>query len=157
MKRLLGAMVLFSFVCGCSGGGYLPYAPHALNPAQIDSLVSAQADAQGVSRNLVRAILMAESAGDPNAISSAGAQGLMQLMPGTSAGCGIGNPFDPQENVACGTSYLHGLLARYHQNVTKAVAAYNAGPGAVDEYHGVPPYAETQAYVARVLTAYNSP
>jgi soluble lytic murein transglycosylase-like protein len=157
MKRLLGALVLVSLACGCSGGGYLPYAPRSLSSMQIDSLVTPEAYSQGVPRALVRAVLMAESAGDPNAMSSAGAQGLMQLMPATAAGCGISDPFDPQQNVQCGTSYLHGLLARYHNDVTKAVAAYNAGPGAVDEYHGVPPYAETQAYVARVLTAYNSP
>ena len=149
--------MLVSLVCGCSGGGYMPYAPGTLSSAQIDSLVTPLAYSQGVPRSLVRAVLMAESAGNPNAISSAGAEGLMQLMPGTAAGCGITDAFDPQQNVQCGTSYLHGLLARYHNDVTKAVAAYNAGPGAVDEYHGVPPYAETQAYVTRVLTAYNSP
>ena len=81
---------------------------------------------------LVHAVLMAESAGNPSAISSAGAQGLMQLMPGTAAGCGIANPFDPTQNVECGTSYLHSLLVRYHSNVRLAVAAYNAGPGADD-------------------------
>ncbi len=154
MKRLLGLSCLLGLLYGCSGAGYLPYAPHALNPAQIQSLVDDASARNGVQPALVNAVVMAESAGNPSAISLAGAQGLMQLMPGTSASCGIGNPFDPAENVDCGTRYLHGLLERYNNNVELAVAAYNAGPGAVDQYHGVPPYAETRAYVARVLSAY---
>ncbi len=80
----------------------------------------------------------------------------MQLMPATAAACGIDDPFDPTENVECGAGYLHQLLRRFHGNATLAVAAYNAGPGAVDRYHGVPPYAETRAYVARVIAAYRS-
>ncbi len=156
MRKLLGLFMLLGLLYGCSGGGYLPYAPHALSPDQIQSLVSAASARNDVSPGLVNAVVMAESAGDPSAISVAGAQGLMQLMPGTSAGCGIDNPFDPAQNVECGTRYLHGLLARYNQNVALAVAAYNAGPGAVDQYHGVPPYAETRAYVSRVLTAYRN-
>lgn len=154
MRLLTGIVAAMTLLYGCSGGGYLPYAPHALNPSQLHSLVSDASATNGVPAGLVRAILMAESAGDPAAVSTAGAQGLMQLMPGTSQGCGIANPFDPTENVQCGTAYLRGLLDRYHNNVTLAVAAYNAGPGAVDRYHGVPPYAETQAYVLRVLSAY---
>lgn len=156
MRNLLGAVALLGLLYGCGGAGYLPYAPHALNPAQISSLVTSASSENDVPPGLVRAVLMAESAGDPSAVSLAGAQGLMQLMPGTSASCGIANPFDPTENVQCGSSYLKALLARYHGNVTLAVAAYNAGPGAVDRYHGVPPYAETRAYVARVLNAYRS-
>ena len=156
MKRTLAFFGLLSLLYGCGGAGYLPYATHALNPQQISTLVADASSSNNVPPGLVRAVLMAESAGDPSAISGAGAQGLMQLMPGTSARCGIANPFDATENVECGTSYLKELLARYHGNVTFAVAAYNAGPGAVDHYHGVPPYAETQAYVARVLTAYRS-
>jgi soluble lytic murein transglycosylase-like protein len=156
MPRLLGLVALLGLLYGCSGAGYLPYAPHALSPTEIESLVAQASQTYAVNPGLIRAVIMAESAGDPSAISSAGAQGLMQLMPGTSAGCGIDNPFDAQENVGCGTQYLHELLARYHGSVMKAVAAYNAGPGAVDEYGGVPPYAETQAYVARVVSAYDS-
>ena len=156
MKRMLAFVSLLGLLYGCGGAGYLPYAPHALNPQQISMLVREASSSNDVPPGLVRAVLMAESAGDPSAISMAGAQGLMQLMPGTSARCGIANPFDATENVQCGTSYLKELLARYHGNVTLAVAAYNAGPGAVDRYHGVPPYAETQAYVSRVITAYRS-
>ena len=156
MRRLLGTFGILGLLYGCSGAGYLPYAPHALQPGEIRSLVSNASQNNGVPEGLVRAVLMSESAGDPSAISTAGAQGLMQLMPGTSSGCGIANPFDPMQNVECGTSYLRSLLVRYHNNVTLAVAAYNAGPGAVDRYHGVPPYPETRAYVARVLAAYRS-
>jgi len=156
MKRLFGIFALLVLGYGCSGAGYLPYAPGALNPAQITSLVNTASAAYKVPKGLVRAVLMAESNGDPGAISVAGAQGLMQLMPGTASGCKIGNAFDPQQNVQCGTLYLHTLLSRYHNDAQLAVAAYNAGPGAVDKYHGIPPYAETQAYVARVITAYRS-
>jgi soluble lytic murein transglycosylase-like protein len=156
MSRLLGICGLLGLLYGCSGAGYLPYASHSLDPASISSLVNDAAQTDGVPAGLVRAVLMAESAGNPSAVSVAGAQGLMQLMPGTSAGCGISNPFDPTENVHCGTGYLRSLLHHYRNNVTLAVAAYNAGPGAVDRYHGVPPYPETRAYVVRVLTAYRS-
>ena len=156
MSRLFGFGALLALLCGCSSAGYLPYAPHALDPAAINSLISGASHSNGVPAGLVRAVLMAESGGNPSAISVAGAQGLMQLMPGTSAGCGIANPFDPSENVACGTGYLRSLLNHYHNDVTLAVAAYNAGPGAVDRYHGVPPYPETRAYVVRVLNAYHS-
>lgn len=156
MRRIFGFLGVLSLLYGCSGAGYLPYSAHALQPGEIHTLVSDASRNNGVPEGLVRAVLMAESAGDPSAVSSAGAQGLMQLMPGTSSGCGIANPFDPTENVECGTTYLHSLLVRYHNNATLAVAAYNAGPGAVDRYHGVPPYAETRAYVSRVITAYRS-
>ncbi|MHB8153519.1 MAG: lytic transglycosylase domain-containing protein, partial [Bacillati bacterium] len=151
MKRLRGLWMLLGLLYGCGGTGYLPYAPHALDPGQIDRLVNSAAAINRVPAALVRAVLMTESAGDPSAISVAGAQGLMQLMPGTAQACGIGNAFDPTENVGCGASYLHTLLTRYHGDVTLAVAAYNAGPGAVDRYHGVPPYPETRDYVIRVL------
>ncbi|HET9029925.1 MAG TPA: lytic transglycosylase domain-containing protein [Candidatus Aquilonibacter sp.] len=156
MRRLLGIFGLLSLLYGCGSAGYLPYAPHALDPGQISSLVTEASSANGVPPGLVHAVLMAESAGDPSAVSVAGAQGLMQLMPGTSATCGIANPFDANENVQCGAAYLKQLLTRYHGDATLAVAAYNAGPGAVDRYHGVPPYAETRAYVARVISAYRS-
>jgi soluble lytic murein transglycosylase-like protein len=156
VKKLLGLFMLLGLLYGCSGAGYLPYAPHALSPAEIQSLVNSASERNAVPAALVNAVVMAESAGNPSAISMAGAQGLMQLMPGTSAACGIANPFDPAQNVDCGSRYLRGLLARYNNDVELAVAAYNAGPGAVDEYHGVPPYAETRAYVSRVLTAYRN-
>jgi soluble lytic murein transglycosylase-like protein len=156
VRKLLGAFALMCLLYGCSGAGYLPYAPHALDPNAIHSLVTGASQENGVPEALIHAVLMAESSGDPSAVSVAGAQGLMQLMPGTSSTCGIANPFDPTENVQCGSAYLKQLMSRYKGNVTLAVAAYNAGPGAVDRYHGVPPYPETRAYVARVIAAYRS-
>jgi len=156
MNRLLGLVLLCAGLYGCSDAGYLPYAPHALAPDAINALVADASARNGVPAALTNAVLMAESAGNPSAISRVGAEGLMQLMPGTAEACGIANPFDPEANVDCGTRYLHELLNRYGNNVELAVAAYNAGPGAVDSYHGIPPYAETRAYVARVLSAYRS-
>jgi soluble lytic murein transglycosylase-like protein len=156
IRQLVGILGVAGLLYGCSGSGYLPYAAHALQPGEIRYLVSDASHNNGVPEGLVRAVLMAESAGNPSAVSAAGAQGLMQLMPGTSSSCGIANPFDPMQNVECGTTYLRSLLIRYHNDVRLAVAAYNAGPGAVDRYHGVPPYPETQAYVTRVLAAYRS-
>jgi soluble lytic murein transglycosylase-like protein len=155
MKALLGTIGLLSLLYGCSGGGFLPYAPRSLDSLQISQLVGQASLSSGTPPGLVRAVLMAESAGDPSAVSLAGAQGLMQLMPGTASSCGA-NAFDPSENVDCGAGYLKQLLVRYHGNTVLAVAAYNAGPGAVDKYHGVPPYPETRAYVARVIAAYRS-
>lgn len=154
MRRLVGLGALLGLLYGCSGAGYLPYAPHALDPTAIAALVNGASARYDVAPGLVTAVVMAESAGNPSAISGAGAEGLMQIMPETARACGVANPFDPVQNVDCGSRYLHEMLRRYGGNVTLAVAAYNAGPGAVDRYHGVPPYAETRAYVARVVTAY---
>ncbi len=95
------------------------------------------------------ALVRAESGGQVRAVSRTGARGLMQLMPGTATQLGVQDSFKADQNIAGGTAYLDGLLVRYHDNIALALAAYNAGPGAVDRYHGVPPFAETRAYVAR--------
>ena len=108
-----------------------------------------------IDAELLAAVVHAESGGHANAVSRAGAQGLMQLMPGTAAALGVKNAFEPGQNVEGGTSYLDQLLTRYHDDIALALAAYNAGPGAVDRYHGVPPYRETRAYVARIITEFN--
>lgn len=132
----------------------VPDAPAMLPPAQIDQLVSANAATMGVDPSLVKAIIANESGFNANATSKVGAQGLMQLMPGTAAGLGVSNAYDPAQNVWGGTKYIKGLLDRFGGNVPFAVAAYNAGPGAVEKYGGIPPYAETQNYVQNVLASY---
>lgn len=143
-------------VAGCSGDGFLPFTagPHYIAPSALDAIVNRQSAEHGVSPALVHAVIDQESGGDPSAISSAGAMGLMQLMPGTAQAYGIADPFDPEENVAGGTALLADLLRQYHGNVRLALAAYNAGSGAVARYRGIPPYAETQAYVRDVTSMY---
>ncbi len=119
--------------------------------SQWDDVLVREALAQGVDPSLLRGVMIAESGGDPTAVSPAGAQGLMQLMPETARGLGVRNPFDPAQSVRGGAQYLRTLLDRFGGDVERALAAYNAGPGAVERYDGVPPYAETQSYVRRVL------
>jgi soluble lytic murein transglycosylase-like protein len=130
-------------------------APAPVAPAQIDSLVQQNASTWQVDPSLVKAIIANESGFDANATSKVGAQGLMQLMPATAAGVGVRDPYDPAQNVAGGTRYLRGLLDRFNGNVRLAVAAYNAGPGAVEKYGDVPPYTETKNYVHNVLGSYD--
>jgi soluble lytic murein transglycosylase-like protein len=124
-----------------------------MDRATLAAIVTEASHENRVPRGLVRAMITAESHDDPSAISRAGAQGLMQLMPQTSVTYGVANPFDPQENVQGGAHYLHDLLARYRGNIRLALAAYNAGPGVVDARRGIPNFAETRAYVARVTAS----
>lgn len=131
-----------------------PGAPAMVPPAQIDALVNDNALSQSVDPALIKAIIANESGFNANATSDVGAQGLMQLMPATAAGLGVSNAYDPAQNVAGGTKYIKGLLDRFNGDVRLAVAAYNAGPNAVEKYGGVPPYAETQNYVQNVLSSY---
>ncbi|MEW5762278.1 MAG: lytic transglycosylase domain-containing protein [Bacillota bacterium] len=102
-------------------------------------------------RGLVEAVARAESGLNPRAVSPAGALGLMQLIPGTARALGVADPFDPVQNVEAGARYLRQLLDRFGGDLRLALAAYNAGPGTVERYRGVPPYAETRAYVEKVL------
>ena len=111
--------------------------------------------AHHIDEDLLASIVRAESGGQVRAVSRTGAQGLMQLMPATAKTLGVSNTFQPEQNIAGGTAYLDALLIRYHDNAALALAAYNAGPGAVDRYHGVPPYRETREYVARVIREFN--
>lgn len=128
----------------------------SLVAGEYEALARRSGRAAGVDPALVAAVAQTESGFDPHATSSTGAVGLMQLMPGTARELGIADPYDPRENVHGGAAYLHLLLERFAGNVRLAVAAYNAGPGAVERYGGVPPFAETRAYVERVLAAYRA-
>ncbi len=120
---------------------------------QFDSIIEQNAAAHGVSPHLVRAVIQQESAFNPRARSHKGAMGLMQLMPATAAELGVEDPYDPYENIRGGVAYLKGLLVKFEQNVELALAAYNAGPKAVEKYGAIPPYRETRDYVSRITTA----
>lgn len=126
------------------------FATIRLNTDAYRKEIAAAARDFGVDEAVVRAIIHAESAYDPNAISRVGAQGLMQLMPATARRFGVANVFDIRQNIRGGVQYLAWLLHRFNGNLTLAAAGYNAGEGAVDRYRGVPPYSETQRYVQRV-------
>lgn len=121
-------------------------APEALQP-----YIQEAAAKTGLSPDLIQAVIATESNYRADAVSPVGAQGLMQLMPGTARGLGVQNPFDPRENILGGAEYLRQQLTRFG-GVEKALAAYNAGPGAVARYGGIPPYRETQGYVRKVLS-----
>jgi hypothetical protein len=119
--------------------------------AQINLLIKKYAKRHGIDEKLIRAVLQKESGGNPIAVSPKGAMGLMQLMPETAQSLGVDDPFDPEQNLAGGTKYLKYCLNLFCQDVALALAAYNAGPETVKRYGGVPPYAETQHYVAGIL------
>jgi soluble lytic murein transglycosylase-like protein len=116
----------------------------------IHDLIASAGAQHNIDVELLASIVHTESAGASRAVSRAGARGLMQLMPATARDLGVEDPFRPDQNIAGGAAYLDSLLTRYKNDLSRALAAYNAGPAAVDRYHGIPPYPETRAYVARV-------
>jgi len=133
-----------------------PISPDAhLTAEDLHQLLSKTSAEHHLDEDLLASVVKAESGGYARAVSRAGARGLMQLMPGTARQLGVQDSFAPEQNVQGGTAYLDALLTRYHDNIPLALAAYNAGPEAVDRYRGVPPYRETQAYVARVILEFN--
>jgi soluble lytic murein transglycosylase-like protein len=126
-----------------------------LTAADLHQLLAKAGSEHNVDEDLLASVVKAESGGNAHAVSHAGARGLMQLMPGTAQQLGVSNSFAPDQNVRGGTAYLDELLRRYHDNIVLALAAYNAGPEAVDRYRGIPPYHETRLYVARVIHEFN--
>lgn len=120
---------------------------------RFDDLIAMHSQEQGLSPLLVKAVIQAESGFNPSAVSPKGALGLMQLMPATARELGVHNPFHPEQNIRGGVTYLKRLLDLYDQDVTLALAAYNAGPGSVAKYGTVPPYRETRDYVRRITSA----
>jgi len=134
------------------------FTPEKVAPAKMKTtgqIVSEAADKHGVDSDFIQSVIRQESSGNAKAVSRAGARGLMQLMPGTAAQLGVKDSFSPEQNVHGGTQYLKELLERYNGDAVKALAAYNAGPAAVDRYKGVPPYRETRQYVQRIVRDYN--
>jgi hypothetical protein len=124
-------------------------------PFDLNETVKTASGTYQLDPDLVASVIRAESGFNVKAVSPKGAQGLMQLMPGTASQLGVQNAFDPKANVEAGTRYLRELLERYNFDLIKALAAYNAGSQRVDQYHGVPPYYETKAYVARIVKDFN--
>lgn len=129
-------------------------APIATKPS-LQEVIQGASDKQLLDADLVSSVIRAESGFNPHAVSPKGARGLMQLMPNTASTLGVTDSFDPKANVQGGTEYLRWLLDRYNYDLPKALAAYNAGPHRVEQYHGIPPYSETRAYVARIIRDFN--
>jgi soluble lytic murein transglycosylase-like protein len=126
-----------------------------LSSLDLHEMLAVAGQQHNLDADLLASVVKAESNGNTRAVSRAGARGLMQLMPKTAAEQGVDDSFRPDQNVRGGSAYLNELLVKYHDNIALALAAYNAGPAAVDKYHGIPPYHETRAYVARVIHEFN--
>ncbi len=138
-----------------SAKAHPPSQPAPQPAPDLNEVVTSASATFHLDPDLVNSVIRAESGFNSHAVSPKGAQGLMQLMPGTAGKLGVSNAFDPQANVNGGSRYLRELLERYNFDLVKALAAYNAGPERVEQYKGVPPYHETRAYVARIVHEYN--
>ncbi len=129
--------------------------PEILTAPELHQVLTGAGKAHDLDVDLLASVVHAESNSHVHARSRVGAQGLMQLMPGTAIALGVHDAFIPEQNVSGGAAYLDSLLTRYRNNLAFALAAYNAGPGAVDHWHGIPPYRETRLYVARIIHEFN--
>ena len=129
--------------------------PETISRNEINELITKYSDKNGLDEDFVKAVINQESGFNPNATSHCGAMGLMQLMPATAQGLGVTDAYDAEQNIEGGTKYLKGLMDRFNNDKSLALAAYNAGPNAVKKYGGIPPYAETQNYVKSVLSKYD--
>jgi soluble lytic murein transglycosylase-like protein len=145
-----GAASVQTFAVEGATRGFRATRPASRKSKPFEHIIEDHSARQGISADLVRAVIQAESAFNPMARSVKGAMGLMQLMPATAAELGVANPYDAEDNIAGGVAYLRSLLNRYDGNEELALAAYNAGPGAVEKYGAVPPYRETRDYVAKI-------
>lgn len=125
---------------------------HTQGKNKYQPIIKRAARKNGVDKTLIHALILMESAYDNEAVSVKGAQGLMQLMPETAELYNVSDPFDPEQNIDAGTRHLRKLLDKYKGNTELALAAYNAGIGAVEQYHGIPPYRETQSYVSKIMS-----
>lgn len=132
------------------------YSPPTTNGTDYDEIIKRAAEKYNVPEKLISSIIKQESNFNPSATSSAGASGLMQLMPGTAKYLGVTNSLDPEQNIMGGAKYISQMLTKFDGNIETALAAYNAGPGAVKKYNGIPPYKETQNYVQKVMNNFHA-
>ncbi|WML43393.1 lytic transglycosylase domain-containing protein [Neobacillus sp. PS3-40] len=122
--------------------------------SNLDNIINKASQAYDIPAKLIKSVIKHESNFNPNAVSNAGASGLMQLMPETARSLGAENPLDPEQNILAGSKYLKQMLDKYDNNINLALAAYNAGPGNVDKYGGIPPFKETQNYVRNITNSF---
>lgn len=146
-----GGQTAFAAALQAAGAPAAPMTGSTPGSGAYDSLIEQAAQRNGIDPAILHGLIQQESGFDPNSQSSAGAAGLTQLMPGTASSLGVTNPLDPAQSIEGGARYLSQMMAAFGGNTSEALAAYNAGPGAVRQYGGIPPYAETESYVTKVL------
>ena len=149
--RIIGLPISFEEKVKASFSTLISEMTSKSTKTQFGTAIELAAKEHNIDPKLIHAVIEQESGYNPNAVSQAGAKGLMQLMPDTARELGVKNPLNPEENIRGGTKYLSSLLNHYHGNLTLALSAYNAGPNNVDKYKGVPPFQETKNYVNKII------